>query len=112
MSYIAVPRTTNWNHFNKFIPSKPNIKLEPWARKAELVKRIMKRYPDPTACSGVVLRKSGKSEVAYNHLIYVITERSTLDRLKIALATNDRVQIKKAINIRINLRGRKKCVTL
>jgi hypothetical protein len=120
MSY-ATPRTTNWNAIGHFVKTKPPIEREPINRKVEIVKRILARYTNEFKRANVILgskktrevlvcsggRKWGKTTLHRAFItkqIHLLTHRYTLCELKHALATNNRAQIKRVINERINLR--------
>lgn len=98
---LDTPRTTNWNRMNHFPKTKAPAHLEPCARKAEIVKRVLRKYTKEQRLLSVRLK--GHLETGYK--IWILTHRFTLEQLKIGLATNNRKLIKKAIDDRINIRG-------
>lgn len=100
----ATPRTMNWNRLNFYSKTKAPVHLERSARKAEIVKRRLRRLREGKPIFVLVCgRKWGKTAALRE---WICSEEYTLIELKFALAINNRRAIKKVIDKRINIRGK------
>lgn len=102
-------RTTNWKSFNFFLKKKVSVKKKALPEiKALKIKRIILFFNTVniknSAKGDKIISNAKKFDNRHTHFIYY-TSTYTLHNLMLAIRTDNKAMIKKAINERINLRA-------
>jgi hypothetical protein len=99
-------RTTNWKAFNFFLKRNPIVKKKSLPEiKAFKIKRIISFLNRKNSAKGdKIISNAKKFDIKHTHHIYY-KSTYTLHNLMLAIRTDNKTMIKKAINERINLRA-------